>query len=122
VCSQLSSVLSVTPAPALNAPRCKHMSCRWECANWAAVTGHEVDYVRPLGPPLVPAMNCRAGPKAGEVDCSRKFATGTCAYVSTHGADARSCVWWSDGAEVGDAATCANSSIRTASCGAVLSD
>lgn len=88
----------------------------WECANWAASTGHEADYVRPLGHPVEAPMNCRAGQKAGEVDCSRSFATGTCAYVSMHGADSRSCVWWSDGAEVGDAATCANQQIRSASC------
>lgn len=60
----------------------------WECANWAAVTGHEADYVRPLGPPLEAAMSCRAGQKPGEVDCSRSFGTGTCAYISTHDQDA----------------------------------
>jgi hypothetical protein len=88
----------------------------WECANWAAPTGHEADYVRPLGRPLRPPLSCVAGPKAGQVDCSRSFASGTCAYLSTHGADARSCVWWADGAEVGDGATCANADLRQASC------
>ena len=88
----------------------------WECANWAATTGHEPDYVRPLGAPLRPAMSCRAGKKGGQIDCSRPFATGTCAYLSTHGADARSCVWWSDGAVVGDEATCANADIRRTAC------
>ena len=65
-----------------------------------------------VGAPLRPAMSCRAGKKGGQIDCSRPFATGTCAYLSTHGADARSCVWWSDGAVVGDEATCANADIR----------
>ena len=88
----------------------------WECANWAAASGHEADYVRPLGRPLEPAMQCRAGAKLGQKDCSRTFETGTCAYVSTHGSDARSCVWWSDGAGIGDAATCADNVIRAASC------
>jgi hypothetical protein len=88
----------------------------WECANWAAANGHEADYARPLGPPLEPAMKCRPGVKSGVVDCSRAFGTGTCAYISTHESNARSCVWWSDGVAVGDAATCANETIRAASC------
>ena len=61
-------------------------------------------------------MSCRAGKKGGQIDCSRPFATGTCAYLSTHGADARSCVWWSDGAVVGDEATCANADVRRTAC------
>ena len=67
----------------------------WSCDNWAAVTGHEADYTRPLGAPKGPAMDCDSGGR-----CGRGFKSGTCAYLDT--SNGSSCVWWADGHITGD--------------------
>ena len=104
----------------------------WGCADWAAKNGHEADLSRPLGKPATSAMQCRddgsggsdilddnldAG--AGRV-CTRRFGSGTCVYmrvgVGATPATTASCVWWSDGAVVGDAFTCASATARSAAC------
>lgn len=116
----------------------------WECSNWAHATGHEQDYRRPLGEPVEPAMqhidmhtthapamhkhkltsSSGASRKTadaahslakGSLAFSRLFASGTCVYLNTD-MRAASCVWWSDGSVVGDAATCSNTTIHKAAC------
>lgn len=73
----------------------------WSCANWATPTGHEPDYLRPLGPPTGPALQCQEG------KCARRFESGTCAFLDTtptgvkHSSHA-SCIWWADGTHVGN--------------------
>jgi hypothetical protein len=73
----------------------------WSCANWATPTGHEPDYLRPLGPPAVPAMQCQQG------KCARRFESGTCAFLDTTPTGSKharhtSCIWWADGTHVGN--------------------
>ena len=56
-----------------------------------------------------------ASHRSGSKVFSRLFSSGTCAYLAAE-ARASSCVWWSDGSVVGDAATCSNAAIHEAAC------
>ena len=85
----------------------------WECWNWIKSDGHGADMNRALGEPLHPAMHgCADG------HCARAFASGTCSYLAVQSSarDTMSCVWWSDGAVVGDEATCANAALKADAC------